>query len=107
MRLQSWMAASVSCSLGSKEDIGCDHKGCRLRSAIIVPINQENRVIGALKLYKAEDRAITMVETELALGLAQLFSTQLELSRVDHQRELLAKSLQCNQYNSILYKDTA
>jgi len=76
----------------SKQDIGCDHKGCRLRSAIIVPIKQEDRVIGALKLYKAEDRAITMVETELALGLAQLFSTQLELSRIDQQRELLAKS---------------
>ncbi|WP_409227270.1 LytS/YhcK type 5TM receptor domain-containing protein [Gudongella sp. SC589] len=76
----------------SKQDIGCDHKGCKLRSAIIVPIKQESRVIGALKLYKAEERSITMVETELALGLAQLFSTQLELSRIDQQRELLAKS---------------
>jgi two-component system sensor histidine kinase LytS len=67
-------------------------KALNMDSFTIADSKQEDRVIGALKLYKAEDRAITMVETELALGLAQLFSTQLELSRIDQQRELLAKS---------------
>ncbi|MCG4586656.1 histidine kinase, partial [Anaerosalibacter bizertensis] len=32
------------------------------------------------------------VEKELALGLAQIFSTQIELSKVDFQREMLVKS---------------
>ena len=75
-----------------RKEIGCDHFDCKLKSAIIVPIKQDEKVIGALKLYKKEEKAITMVETELALGLAQLFSTQLELSRIDQQKELLAKS---------------
>ena len=76
----------------TKESISCSHKGCRLKSAIIVPIKQEGKVIGTLKLYKTQEKAITMVETELAIGLAQLFSTQLELSRIDQQKELLARS---------------
>ena len=75
-----------------KNEIACSNEKCLLKSAIIVPIKLENRIIGALKLYKSEENAITKVETELALGLAQLFSTQIELSRIDYQRELLAKS---------------
>lgn len=76
----------------TRESISCSHKSCKLKSAIIVPIKQEGKVIGTLKLYKTQEKAITMVETELAIGLAQLFSTQLELSRIDQQKELLARS---------------
>lgn len=76
----------------TKQDIACKDESCRLKSAIIVPIKIDNRVIGSLKLYKDKEYAITKVETELALGLGQLFATQIELSRIDHQRELLAKS---------------
>ena len=35
---------------------------------------------------------ITKVESELALGLGHLFSTQIELSKIDYQSELLAKA---------------
>lgn len=76
----------------TRDSISCSHKSCKLKSAIIVPIKQEGNVIGTLKLYKTHEKAITMVETELAIGLAQLFSTQLELSRIDQQKELLARS---------------
>ena len=75
-----------------KKDIGCDNINCSLKSAIIVPIRLEDGVIGTLKLYKSEENAITKVETELALGLAQLFSTQIELSRIEYQRQLISKS---------------
>lgn len=76
----------------TRDSISCSHRSCKLKSAIIVPIKQEGNVIGTLKLYKTQEKAITMVETELAIGLAQLFSTQLELSRIDQQKELLARS---------------
>ena len=76
----------------TKNDIACMDASCLLKSAIIVPIKIEDRVIGSLKLYKDKENAITKVETELALGLGQLFATQIELSRIDYQRELLAKS---------------
>ncbi|SDZ33320.1 two-component system, LytT family, sensor histidine kinase LytS [Proteiniborus ethanoligenes] len=76
----------------TKEEIGCYHENCSLKSAIIVPIREVDKVIGTLKLYKGKENSITKVEIELALGLAQIFSTQIELSKVDYQRELLAKS---------------
>ncbi len=76
----------------SKEEIGCDHGDCPLKSAVIVPIREEDKVIGTLKLYKGKENSITKVDTELALGLGKLFSTQIELSKIDYQRELLARS---------------
>lgn len=76
----------------TKEEIGCNHSNCPLKSAVIVPIKGEDKVIGTLKLYKAQENSITKVDIELALGLAQMFSTQIELSKIDYQRELLSRS---------------
>lgn len=76
----------------TKEEISCDSPNCQLKSAVIVPIKEMDKVIGTLKLYKSKENSITKVEIELALGLAQIFSTQIELSKIDHQRELLARS---------------
>lgn len=75
-----------------KEEIGCEHKKCKLKSAIIVPLKEQDKVIGALKLYKDEENSMTKVERELALGLGLIFSTQIELGKIDYQAELLAKS---------------
>ncbi len=76
----------------TKEQIGCEHSNCPLKSAVIVPIMEEDKVIGSLKLYKEKENSITKVETELALGLAQIFSTQIELRKIDYQKELLSQA---------------
>ena len=76
----------------TKEEIGCDVEDCQLKSAIIIPLMEGDEVVGTLKLYKDKENAINKTETELALGLGHLFSTQIELSKIDYQRELLAKS---------------
>lgn len=76
----------------TKDEIECEEANCPLKSAIIVPIKEEDKVIGTLKLYKGEENSITKVEKELALGLAGIFSTQIELSKIDYQRELLSRS---------------
>jgi len=76
----------------TREEISCDFQDCPLKSAIIVPIKEMDKVVGTLKLYKSKENSITKVEIELALGLAQIFSTQIELSKIDYQRELLARS---------------
>lgn len=76
----------------TKDEIGCDHFNCPLKSAVIAPIREGDKIIGLLKLYKGEENSITKVEVELALGLAQIFSTQIELSKIDYQRELLSRS---------------
>lgn len=60
-----------------------------LNSAVIVPLRENEKVIGSLKLYKTGVNNITPVDIELAEGLASLFSTQIELSRIEEQAKLL------------------
>lgn len=62
------------------------------RSEILVPLKERNRIIGSLILFKSGKDSIGWVDAELALGLAQLFSTQLELSKIEEQARLLAKA---------------
>lgn len=76
----------------TKEEIGCDNIDCKLKSAIIIPLMEGDEIVGTLKLYKDKENLINKVESELALGLAHLFSTQIELSKIDYQSELLAKA---------------
>lgn len=73
-------------------EISCNHHNCPLKSAIIVPLKDRDTVMGCLKLYKTRENGITKMEQELALGLAKLFSTQIELSKIDIQKELLTQS---------------
>ncbi|WP_425445923.1 LytS/YhcK type 5TM receptor domain-containing protein [Dethiothermospora halolimnae] len=73
-------------------EINCNHMNCKLKSAVIVPLKEKNKTIGCLKLYKTTENSITQVDLELALGLASLFSTQIELSKLEYQSKLLAKS---------------
>ena len=77
---------------GTKDEIGCSYDCCKLKSAIIVPLKEENETIGTLKLYKDKEDSITQVDLELALGLGLLFSTQIELSKIDYQSKLLSKA---------------
>ncbi len=73
----------------TKEDISCSHKECPLNSVVIVPLKEKDVVIGSLKIYKTGENKITSVDVELAEGLASLFSTQIELSRIEEQAKLL------------------
>ncbi|MBM7856206.1 two-component system sensor histidine kinase LytS [Desulfohalotomaculum tongense] len=70
-------------------EILCKYKNCPLQSAIVVPLNNGEEVVGTLKLYFSKRRAPDKFMIELARGLAQLFSTQLELGAVEKQARLL------------------
>lgn len=76
----------------NKKKIGCNEESCPLQSAIIVPLYEGKKVIGTLKLYKSTGNGITEVEKEIAIGLTKIFSTQIELSKIEIQKELLIKS---------------
>ncbi|MFA6506864.1 MAG: sensor histidine kinase [Treponemataceae bacterium] len=76
----------------SKEEIGCGDPGCRLRSSITVPLQGKGKILGTLKIYKDFENGIGPVDVELALGLANLFATQIELSQLEDQNKLLAKA---------------
>jgi len=71
----------------SETEIHCQNPLCPLRSAIIVPLRQGDKTIGILKLYRAE-RGKSVIDVTLASGLGKLFSTQLELADLEHQKEL-------------------
>ncbi len=73
-----------------KADIGCDQSHCTLQAAVIAPLKVNNQTIGTLKFYNAKKADIRQVDLELVLGLASLFSTQLELSKLENQTKLLA-----------------
>ncbi|MBA1335490.1 MAG: Autolysis histidine kinase LytS [Firmicutes bacterium] len=62
------------------------------QTAIVVPLRERHNIIGTLILFKNGKDSIGWVEAELAMGLAQLFSTQLELSKIDEQARLLSKA---------------
>ncbi len=74
------------------EEIGCHCKTCRLRSTVIVPLLEGKKVVGTLKLYKSDKMGITSMDIQLALGLVQLFSTQIELSKLEYHQKLLANA---------------
>ncbi|MDD2574011.1 MAG: LytS/YhcK type 5TM receptor domain-containing protein [Bacillota bacterium] len=64
----------------------------RAQTIIAVPLKERNVIVGSLVLFKQGRGSIGWVEEELAFGLAQLFSTQLELSKIEEQSRLLAKA---------------
>jgi len=62
------------------------------KSAILVPLKLKYKTVGTLKLYKDKENNISRVDEELAIGLANLFTTQLELSQIDEERRLRDKA---------------
>ncbi|WP_105993135.1 LytS/YhcK type 5TM receptor domain-containing protein [Staphylococcus simulans] len=82
----------------SKAEIGCHHPNCPLEAAIVIPLHIQNKVVGTLKLYFTDAHRLTFVEKQLATGLANIFSSQLELGQAETQSKLLKdaeiKSLQ-------------
>ncbi|MDU4962142.1 MAG: LytS/YhcK type 5TM receptor domain-containing protein [Sporomusaceae bacterium] len=81
---------------------GCDaaaphaagREGSLLLSAsqIAVPLRDGSQLIGSLVLYKREENHISLFETELARGLANLISTQLAISKGERQAKLLVSA---------------
>lgn len=80
----------VTLFVRGQERIGCGQPGCPLRDAVIVPLRKGQTVLGSLKLYGAKDRPLDNTSFELAKGLADLFSTQLELEDIGITNQLLA-----------------
>lgn len=71
-------------------EIGCNHPGCTLKSAIIVPLKYGNKVVGTFKLYYTVSNLLNQTDTVFAEGLAQLFSIQLELAEIERESQQAA-----------------
>lgn len=71
---------------------GIDNKSSKLKSAIIIPLEDKNEVIGALKIYYGKAHRITYSIQSLAVGLSQIISTLMEVSKVEQIREMANKA---------------
>jgi len=78
--------------LNSPEEIECSSEDCQLKSALVVPLKEREEITGTLKLYYAKGNGISFTHEKLAIGLSQLISTQLEISKVGKLKELAAKA---------------
>ncbi|KYP20764.1 MULTISPECIES: sensor histidine kinase [Streptococcus] len=82
----------------SKNEIGCHYPDCPLAAAIVVPLYVKGKVAGTFKLYFSDPDDLTYVEEQLANGLGDIFSSQLELGQMALEQGLLKdaeiKSLQ-------------
>ena len=61
-------------------------------SVIIIPLRENARVTGTLKIFYRKSGGITSSLRELAVGLSQLISTQMEASRIKQLQEMARKA---------------
>ncbi|HAS88863.1 MAG TPA: transcriptional regulator [Desulfovibrio sp.] len=76
--------------LESSKQIGCTHPGCPFTSAAVVPLHQNGQVVGTLKLYGTRRNQLDQLSFEMAKGLANLCSTQLELEEIQIKEQMLS-----------------
>ncbi|MFJ8064131.1 LytS/YhcK type 5TM receptor domain-containing protein [Psychrobacillus sp. NPDC096426] len=72
-----------------KEEIYCSESNCSLEAAIVLPLKMQNKTAGTLKMYFIQPSKLDDIQQQLAEGLANLFSTQLELAEAERQTKLL------------------
>lgn len=74
------------------DEINCPYKSCPLKSAIIAPLKDGEEIIGSLKIYYGKEDAISFRNRNLAVGLSQIISTQLEISKLGKLKEMASKA---------------
>ncbi len=66
---------------------------CPLGAALVMPlIGEEDRVIGAIKLYEPKTRLFSTINRTLGEGIARLLSAQILAGRYEAQKQLLTQS---------------
>lgn len=68
------------------------HRTPEIRSMIVIPLWEKGEVTGTLKIYYRHAHRITWSLKEMAVGLSQIISTQLEVSRAEQLREMANKA---------------
>ncbi|WP_354292920.1 sensor histidine kinase [Paramixta manurensis] len=63
-----------------------------IHSMIVIPLWEKGEVTGTLKIYYRHAHRITGSLKEMAVGLSQIISTQLEVSRAEQLREMANKA---------------
>lgn len=63
-----------------------------IKSSMVIPLKEKNEVVGTLKIYYKRDHKITYSLQALAVGLSQIISTLMELSKIEEIKEMANKS---------------
>ena len=63
-----------------------------IHSMLVIPLWEKGVVTGTLKIYYCHAHQITSSLQEMAIGLSQIISTQLEVSRAEQLREMANKA---------------
>jgi two-component system sensor histidine kinase LytS len=77
--------------LETRAEIGCPRPDCALHAAIVVPLEMRGVAAGTLKFYYTTPRRLNETQMVMVEGLAQVLSTQLELSELERQTELATR----------------
>ena len=78
--------------LTNANQIDCSNLNCNLKSAIIAPLKEVDEMIGTLKIYYCSEDAISFRNINLAVGLSQIISTQLEISKLGELKNMANKA---------------
>lgn len=68
------------------------HRTKDIHSMLVIPLREKGEVTGTLKIYYRKAHRITDALKEMAVGLSQIISTQLEVSRAEQLREMANKA---------------
>jgi two-component system LytT family sensor kinase len=69
-----------------------DNKNPFIKSLIIIPLKEKGEVTGALKIYYHKAQQITYPLQTMAVGLSQIISTLMEVSRIEQVKEMANKA---------------
>ncbi|GGF65408.1 membrane protein [Paenibacillus albidus] len=69
-----------------------DHTNPVIKSLIIIPLKEKGEITGALKIYYTKAHKITYSLQAMAVGLSQIISTLMEVSRVEGIKEMANKA---------------
>jgi two-component system, LytTR family, sensor kinase len=75
----------------NKEEYLADKK-TPLKTAMIIPLKEKNDTVGTLKIYYSKQREITESQQALAIGLSQMISTLMEVSKIEKIKDAANKA---------------
>lgn len=78
--------------LRTHEDRGCPIPECPLRSGVVAPLTAYGIVVGTIKLSRSGEGGVNEMDVQIARGIAELLSVQIELAEIDAQKKMREKA---------------
>ncbi|EGO63391.1 histidine kinase internal region [Acetonema longum DSM 6540] len=89
---QGTIANACLSIIRTAEDRGCPVPGCPLQSGVVAPLVAHGTVVGTVKISRSAESGISEMDVQIARGIAQLLSVQIELAEIDEQKKMREKA---------------